>query len=580
MSNYNTLKTTINLNIKQNGNQEITGPVLNSVLNQMVNTLGTGYQFAGVATTATLPGTPDAKVFYLANGKGIYTNFGGLEVTEDGVVVLYWDNAWHKVATEIASNGGGGQDNPFKGLNVVVFGDDITALGGSDNTISTGWTKHFLTKANPKKCLNYAHSGATWSHTAETTNNTNVTTESIAADNVIYNQIAKFLLDVAEQSSLAPDLIIIMAGTNDANASYRPSATSKSAADEFADSNGYITGAELGTLTSIVSAMRYDIETLRTNFPVAQIVVMTPIESTTITLAKIKEVSKCIYECAEYLGIDCVRLGDHCGIYREMEVTAPTFLSDGTHPNENGAKMIGYYAASAIKSIVRSPVLVYVPDIPDIPDTPDTPTPSGEYEVFNSLKTIRPWPANDTTKSISLGKIVQNPYKVVNVKITTENDNTEFVGINNSDAWGIWTASSYPCINFSGKVGDGTFSLKPLSEQSGITRLIVTKDEESGGVMWSAKCEPYAQYTGIEENTMGQSDQEICVFPATDSTSTVDKYRGTFNYLRLYSGNTVDTMIYDFVPALRKSDGMKGILDRVNNTFHFSESNQDYIELK
>ena len=103
MSNYNTLKTTINANIKQNDNQEITGQILNSVLNQMVTTLGSGYQFAGVATIATNPGTPDAKVFYIANGKGKYTNFGGVSVTEDDVVVLYWDSSWHKVSTGIAS---------------------------------------------------------------------------------------------------------------------------------------------------------------------------------------------------------------------------------------------------------------------------------------------------------------------------------------------------------------------------------------------------------------------------------------------------------------------------------------------
>ena len=103
MSNYNSLKATIDANIKQNGNQEITGQILNSVLNAMVTTLGTGYQFAGVATIATNPGTPDAKVFYIANGKGTYEKFGGLEVTEDDVVVFYWDSSWHKVATGIAS---------------------------------------------------------------------------------------------------------------------------------------------------------------------------------------------------------------------------------------------------------------------------------------------------------------------------------------------------------------------------------------------------------------------------------------------------------------------------------------------
>lgn len=102
MSNYNSLKRTIDANIKQNGNQEITGQVLNSVLNAMVNTLGAGYQFAGVATPASNPGSPDAKVFYIANGKGTYTNFGGLDITEDEVVILYLDSAWHKVSTGIA----------------------------------------------------------------------------------------------------------------------------------------------------------------------------------------------------------------------------------------------------------------------------------------------------------------------------------------------------------------------------------------------------------------------------------------------------------------------------------------------
>ena len=122
MSNYNSLKATIDANIKQNGNQEITGQILNSVLNQMVTTLGAEYQFAGVATIDTNPGTPDAKVFYIANGKGTYEKFGGINVTEDDVVVLYWDSSWHKVATGIASqaklseleeyipNSGGGEE--------------------------------------------------------------------------------------------------------------------------------------------------------------------------------------------------------------------------------------------------------------------------------------------------------------------------------------------------------------------------------------------------------------------------------------------------------------------------------------
>lgn len=69
----------------------------------VTNMTNAGYLFAGVAIPTTNPGTPDAKIFYIANGKGIYEKFGGLEMTEDEVVILYWDTAWHKVSTGIAS---------------------------------------------------------------------------------------------------------------------------------------------------------------------------------------------------------------------------------------------------------------------------------------------------------------------------------------------------------------------------------------------------------------------------------------------------------------------------------------------
>lgn len=61
-----------------------------------------GYLFAGIATPSADPGVPEAKVFYIANGKGTYIYFGNLEVTEDDVVILYYDTTWHKVATGIA----------------------------------------------------------------------------------------------------------------------------------------------------------------------------------------------------------------------------------------------------------------------------------------------------------------------------------------------------------------------------------------------------------------------------------------------------------------------------------------------
>lgn len=148
MSNYTSLKASINANIKQNGNQEITGQILNSVLNAMVNTLGAGYQFAGVATPASNPGTPDAKVFYIANGKGIYTNFGGIDVTEDEVVILYLDSEWHKVSTGIALkseipdiSGKADKSTTLAGYGIgdaYTKGEVDDALAGKQNTLTAG----------------------------------------------------------------------------------------------------------------------------------------------------------------------------------------------------------------------------------------------------------------------------------------------------------------------------------------------------------------------------------------------------------------------------------------------------------
>lgn len=103
MANYETLKTAIQQVVKTNGNNEITGALLQQSLLAMINSLGVGYQFIGVATPTTNPETIDQKVFYIANGKGTYTNFGEISITEDEVVILYYDTAWHKLLTGVAS---------------------------------------------------------------------------------------------------------------------------------------------------------------------------------------------------------------------------------------------------------------------------------------------------------------------------------------------------------------------------------------------------------------------------------------------------------------------------------------------
>lgn len=96
MSNYELLKTAIDAVIKANGRAEITGSIMNQTLTAMVNSLGRGYQFIGVATPEINPNTPDEKVFYLAMQAGTYTNFGNITLNT-GLTVLTWDGEWHSL---------------------------------------------------------------------------------------------------------------------------------------------------------------------------------------------------------------------------------------------------------------------------------------------------------------------------------------------------------------------------------------------------------------------------------------------------------------------------------------------------
>lgn len=93
MANYSQLKAAINAAIKTNGNKEITGAALQTVLDNIVNVIGANYTFAGVATPSTNPGTPDQNVVYFTSQEGTYTNFGGV-VLPAGIHLLMWNGSW------------------------------------------------------------------------------------------------------------------------------------------------------------------------------------------------------------------------------------------------------------------------------------------------------------------------------------------------------------------------------------------------------------------------------------------------------------------------------------------------------
>lgn len=96
MANYDNLKKAISDAIKTNGNNEITGEVLQNALLTIISTIGENATFTGTATPITNPGSPDQNVFYLISEPGIYSNFGGLIVNYNQLYCVFSDGSGWK----------------------------------------------------------------------------------------------------------------------------------------------------------------------------------------------------------------------------------------------------------------------------------------------------------------------------------------------------------------------------------------------------------------------------------------------------------------------------------------------------
>ena len=92
--NYSQLKNAIAEVIRTNGNEEITGEVLQYTLLEMVSVLGKDYQFAGVGTPLTDTTERDDNVAWIL-GRGTYENFGNpFTVAVDEIAVVKYDGTF------------------------------------------------------------------------------------------------------------------------------------------------------------------------------------------------------------------------------------------------------------------------------------------------------------------------------------------------------------------------------------------------------------------------------------------------------------------------------------------------------
>ncbi len=101
---WNDLKAAVAARVRTNGTQSITGALLQSTLNSIIDQVGANTTFKGIAVSSTSPGIPDGPVFYLASDPGMYANFG--DYVHDGKGTVIFSNvtgSWVATKTTMAT---------------------------------------------------------------------------------------------------------------------------------------------------------------------------------------------------------------------------------------------------------------------------------------------------------------------------------------------------------------------------------------------------------------------------------------------------------------------------------------------
>ena len=133
MANWDNLKAAIQDVIKENGNEEITGQVLQNTLLSIVNNLGENATFAGLATPTTNPGTPDGVIFYIATQQGTYQYFNNLAVNKGETAIFLYKTSWTKISVAVAPAVPDVLQNSGTSTTDVMSQGAVTAIVGIDD---------------------------------------------------------------------------------------------------------------------------------------------------------------------------------------------------------------------------------------------------------------------------------------------------------------------------------------------------------------------------------------------------------------------------------------------------------------
>lgn len=242
-------------------------------------------------------------------------------------------------------------------LHVVALGDSNTWIGGDSCNLDRGWTKWFALNFQPASIRSYARSGATWTHTPATCRDVIGYSERLADNNVVFNQVQRLLLDVRQARCPRPDIIFIAAGTNDVwFRSQRPQVFEQSSEDVFAMPLHDVLSMQMGQITTLPLAVRYNCAVLRKHFPHVHIVLLTPLQTIQADLSEILHAGNLIADCAHRMNCSVIRQDKEGGVQSSREMKSRRYTTDGTHLNVAGARRMGQWIAHCLRARLPLPM--------------------------------------------------------------------------------------------------------------------------------------------------------------------------------------------------------------------------------
>lgn len=220
---------------------------------------------------------------------------------------------------------------------IAVLGDSMSFIGGENCEKPISWTYHFKNTVMPASINLYARSGATWTNTENTEVDIQGFSRILNDNNVIFNQVLRLGHDLENGDIVAPDIIIVYAGANDAWFESQRPGCKNSPESDLSNVSADDLPSERTTLRESVAL---SLKKLQEISPSSRLLIVTPVQMSKVTEKQVHEISDIIANTALELNCNVIRADNLVGISHDIEKAKPKYTTDGVHTNEAGAVLI------------------------------------------------------------------------------------------------------------------------------------------------------------------------------------------------------------------------------------------------